>query len=199
MNFLDAHKIVHDYSGAVGRGADKDALMFRPISYLPTDKDKIIDAFKIFFAHMILFNTRTQEQYEQYYTCLSILKWFVKDEYYETVIEFVSNGGDQLTEAMEYFSDIMEEPSYRLEEVEDYFDKMIDDREELLQYYKDGDVTSQNLVYNYCLDAYKFANIDWNDGYEYYFMSFDVLRKMIDNEKYKSHFKMYCDYILNNQ
>ena len=66
MNFIEAHMIVHDYGGALAKGTNRNALIFRPNSYLKNTKDEIIDAYKIFYAHMIFFNTRTQEEYEQY-------------------------------------------------------------------------------------------------------------------------------------
>lgn len=53
MNFIEAHMIVHDYGGALAKGTNRNALIFRPNSYLKNTKDEIIDAYKIFYAHMI--------------------------------------------------------------------------------------------------------------------------------------------------
>lgn len=64
MNFLDAHKIVHQIWDALGRGNLHKDDFFRPISFIPFefDKNKVVSAFQIFIAHMILFQTRTPEQ-----------------------------------------------------------------------------------------------------------------------------------------
>ncbi len=87
MNFIEAHMIVHDYGGALAKGTNRNALIFRPNSYLKNTKDEIIDAYKIFYAHMIFFNTRTQEEYEQYENCRKFLNYFVDDVLYNLVIE----------------------------------------------------------------------------------------------------------------
>lgn len=79
MNFLDAHKIVHEYDGALGKGHKNG---FFATSSLPFefDKDRIINAHKIFFAHMILYQTRTPEQFNIHMACLHNIEMFEPNE-----------------------------------------------------------------------------------------------------------------------
>ncbi len=64
MNFLDAHKIVHDYTNVVAALKTKPDEIAMRASLLKNTKDEIIDAFKLFYAHMFLFNTRTKDEFE---------------------------------------------------------------------------------------------------------------------------------------
>lgn len=81
---------MHEYGRAVGRGNDPKALIFRPASYLPANGDQqtIIAAFKLFYAHMIYFHTRTQKEYETYETCRKYLNTFIDDASYQEIITY---------------------------------------------------------------------------------------------------------------
>ncbi|MBR0599020.1 hypothetical protein [Sinanaerobacter chloroacetimidivorans] len=199
MNFIDAHKIVHNYAGAMAKGADDNALLFRPLSYIPfQNKDKVIDAHKIFYSHMIFYNTRTQEQYEQYNNILKFLKFFVPDDIYKSVIKLVKK--NKMKEASTFMSDYIDKPSYRLEEVEDYFSTMIDIKNQSLELYDKNEIkTMEDLIYNYCIRAYQHANIEYKEEYFYYFFKFDVMKDYVDDVNYIKYYHKYRDYILNNQ
>lgn len=69
MNFLEAHKIVHDFACVVGKGCEYKDDFFIGTDKLPFefDKDKIVSAFQIFIYHMIFFGTRSEEEYQAYY------------------------------------------------------------------------------------------------------------------------------------
>ena len=68
MNFLDAHKIVHGFADAVAEGCEDKDDFFISVDKLHFhyDKDLIVSAFQIFISHMILYKTRTKEEFEQY-------------------------------------------------------------------------------------------------------------------------------------
>jgi len=199
MNFLDAHKIVHDYAGAMGKGADNDALLFRPLSYIPhQDKDKVIDAYKIFYAHMIFYNTRTQEQYEQYDMILDQLKFFIPDDIYNSVINLTKR--NEMKQASNFLSEYIDRPAYRKEEVEEYFNTMIDIKNQTFEKYRNNEITrTEDVIYNYCIRAYKHANMEFEEDYFYYFLSFDAMRDYLSRNIYKEYYERYKDYIADKQ
>ena len=90
MNLLDAHIIVHiKYAGALANHRPgKYDLLFRPYSDYGSDFDKrsIVDAFKLFYSHMILFNTRTNQEFEQYQFSLQYLDHFPKNKHMNDIV-----------------------------------------------------------------------------------------------------------------
>ncbi len=173
MNFINAHKIVHDYSGAIGRHRPKEALLYYPISYLSNSKDEIIDAYKLMFAHMIFFHTRTQDEYKQYYALLRSIDFFIDDSKYNDIINCngIINAKGILAKwrnktALPYVREkligYLDEMSnlglypYRINEIDDYFDTMQKKYLEIRDIFKSekvkqGDL-STNTYYKYCTE-----------------------------------------------
>lgn len=82
MHFLEAYCIVHDYAGAVG--TERKSMLI-PYSSVKHSTQELLDAFVIFFGHMVLWNTRTKEQYEQYLTILHSIYFIVPDETFRLI------------------------------------------------------------------------------------------------------------------
>jgi len=221
MNFLDAHRIVHEFSEAVGKGVESaDDWGFRPISYIPFefDKDKIFKAFQIFFAHMILYKTRSQGEYEKYKTVFMAIKDFIPDEdlfnirlaseiaskkgfinkliYGEKINDankimetMLSNRVENLKPECSEFDDLMKYVAM----VEYYYTSKIGD----INNYSEDDL--DNVIEEYIIRVYKLANIEYKDDYFNFFQPFSVMRNVITFPEYKVYFEGYEDYINSNQ
>ena len=87
MNYLEAHKIVHEYAGAVGHKTDEMALGFYLDDLLSISKEDVLKAYIIFLGHMFFWNTRSQEEYEAYIQNLRCLDLFIPSEEYSKIIE----------------------------------------------------------------------------------------------------------------
>ena len=219
MNFIEAHKLVHEYCAALSKPVDKHALIFRPASScgFPFDKDRIIQAFKLFYAHMILFDTRTQIQFEQYEACLLFLNYFIDDNTYEDIIKCVVQATDDghrsasdsgiitaRNNTVKYLRQITEigVSKYKCEELEGYFAVMQSYFTFLCKNYSEKFDTVElfvQIVNAYCKTAYQEAGESFSDDDLIYFHDFDVLRKMVDMKEYQAYFIDYRDYILQSR
>jgi hypothetical protein len=224
MNFLNAHKIVHDYAGSVGMGADKNAIG-RPISYLKNTKDEIVNAYKIFYAHMIFFHTRTQDEYDQYQTVYRFINDFIDmDKYNETIEcnkivnnksifgkfqnkEKVNNAREKLNGFMQEYADKLLHP-YRIEEIDDIFPKLQNKSQELHNYIKEemeknGEDSASKIYYScceeYCKFAYNLVGIELSETDLPFFMSFDTMRKFLEDKDLSTYYVGYENYVKNNR
>ena len=82
MHFLQAYVIVHDFCGAF---AKERKTMLIPYSSVRHSTQELMDAFVIFFGHMVMFNTRTKEEYEQYKIMVKFLYFVVPDDTYNLI------------------------------------------------------------------------------------------------------------------
>lgn len=228
MNFLDAHRIVHDYSKPFASGSQRPNAMLRiPLSSLPVTvrgvekrdvwKDTVIQAHQIFFSHMVLWTTRTPDQMEQYLFLLSQINSFVDDE---VVAEIEENfrliqkekslygrlHKDKVQRAKKAFFDIEPMPgSYRYDDVVNVINEMQTYKtSEFLPRYEQSkgsgwDVSFDSLLADYCRTAYQVSHIPFKDEYVDYFWSFDILRRFVDDAKYAHLFRGYERYIRENQ
>lgn len=216
MNFLDAHKIVHDYGGSLSYPPDKDALLFRPQSLLKNSKDEIFDAFKIFLAHTIMFNTRTQEQLDTYISTLTCLNCFVADSKYWDAIKSKQTANpsgfhkltinrNQQEEARQRYSNYLKESvnllnSYRSDEMDDFIVNVINEADRVREKLKAKKLEKAELLdtfNDYCCFVYKHANIDIQENDVYYFRPFYYLRELIHDEDFSDLFKPYEEYLMN--
>lgn len=220
MNFLDAHKIVHDFGTAVGRGVpDEHCFLFRPISYIPFkfDKDLVTQAFMIFYAHMFFYNTRTQEEFQAYESVRRTINYFVSDEKLDEIrytvklatspslldkvlkktdIEYARN---RLSTLLKSDDDLY---NYRGEDVENYCHKMLSLHEKVQLRIASPDYQRKEFyefAYCYCKSAYDEANIEFHEDYCDYFFPFDFLREYIKQPQWAEYFKDYLEYIQQNK
>ena len=96
MHFLEAHKIIHEFAGAVGRERNT---MLIPYSWVQHTDQELIDAFVIFFGHMVIWQTRTNEEYEKYHMIIWQIYNIVPDEIYE----LTNDAGDIVKKADQSF------------------------------------------------------------------------------------------------
>lgn len=83
MHFLEAHKIVHEFGGALA----KSKCGFIPYSSIKYSKQAIYDAFVIFFGHMVLYGTREPKMVDQYMTILTFVPNLINDESYNDILQ----------------------------------------------------------------------------------------------------------------
>ena len=213
MNFLDAHRIVHQFCEAVGKGATGG---FFPISSIPFefDKDKIINAFEIFFAHMIVFKTRTQEEYNVYSFTLQRLDMFKTDIEIARMEQLYKLGskkglfsrliyGDKIKTAKKEYGEIIlawtkNIESYKFDEVCECVNSLgnfIKDELKKIPRQKNADSDNDYIIEILAKKAYELANIEFKDEYFYFFQRFDSMRKLITLPQFKDYYKEYEEYI----
>jgi len=225
MNFLDAHKIVHQFSEAVGTGIiNKNDLGFRPISLLPFefDKNRIFEAHQLFFAHMVLYKTRTLEEYNRYKFVFMTIDKFIPDEELlkirlasqiaekkgfinkiiygkkiddatQIVKSVISKYGDSLPEICSMIDDLMNYVNI----MQDYCTKEIGN---IYDYWSNPNDTYDNLAKKYVKEAYQLANIEYRSEYYHFFQPFAYLRGVLassneEDKSYKDYYNGYENYI----
>jgi len=78
MDYLKAENIVTGYASAVAKGfLDRDLVRYE--SCLPCSKDRIISAYKIFFAYVIKFKTLSRDDFKKHLMILNYIDTFVED------------------------------------------------------------------------------------------------------------------------
>lgn len=219
MNFLDAHMIVHRYSDALASHMPgKYDMIFRPFSDYGRDFDKrtIINAFKLFFAHMILFNTRTQQEFEQYKLTLRTLDSFISDEdmervrrsckilYDKSLIGRIRNASARVyaQEEIERFIQFATPPYSWSDEMDEFLTNIIAYKSEWLCEYQNIPKEKRNFwqsVGQYCSTAYRLAKISENSSDNFYFVPFDQLRADLSNPQCAEQLSPYREYILTSQ
>ncbi len=219
MNLIEAHKIVHDYMQALATPPEENSLFYRPISHLKNTKDEIVDAYKLFYAHMLLFGTRSQKQYQQYEIGRKFLSTFVRDEKYQDVIKCmqVINDGPPQDNSLSFCKEkikiyltesaaLMAHP-YRGEEVEAYFARMQQEKAAIEQRWDAGRQTEGRLSLrayflgcsDYCKKAYQAAGLPMQPTDAEYFYPFEIMRELLQNPGLADIFSPYEEYILQNR
>lgn len=217
MNFLDAHKMVHDISGAFAKDVVHKDDFFRPLSLIPFDfdKDKIVTAFQIYFAHMVLYQTRTPEQYEQYQVMYMNLNMFLPDEevirirkdtqwalrkgiFYNTFFK------DKIAKAKDAYGDDIslwtDSGHYRMDDISNHTAKMQEYRREIVvPMTKNKEIDMDYIIELYVQKAYELAEVEYIDDYFYFFHPFDLMRKHLNVPNFRGYYVGYEDYIRTNQ
>lgn len=212
MNFLDAFKIVDGYEGALAKKSPYKEDVFHPFSDLPYpyDKDLIISSFQIFFAHMILYQTRTPEQFDQYMITLKFISSFLPDEkivHIRNIKKLVTSKSifiskDKKEKAQKEYGDIVINhftKSYRYDDVVDYVNDMqAFKNDHVLPNIKENEDINP-IIENYIRKAYERAKIEYLDEYRFFFRSFNTLRQNINDPKYAQIYLGYETLIENSQ
>ena len=223
MNFLDAHKMVHDFGGIVGKYYTAAGI---PISKIPfrqsTWKDDLVLAFQLFFAHSILWCTRTNKQLEQYYIVFHNINDAKDDKLINDVNDALKLIGKEkslygkmnkkkISEAKEYLSKTFSNQAvgylnaYRIDDYESFCNHMIDYKNNCFvpAYQKscsaNWNVPLSELVFQYCCEAYESAKAEYKNGYDVYFYSFDQMREWVTDKEMKHYFSGYEEYLMHNQ
>ncbi len=220
MNFIEAHEIVHKYAEAIGKGHD-GALLCRPISTLTNTPEEITIAHKIFLAHVIMFKTRTKEEFDKYITCYRFLPTFVDDDLYNKMI-YLENITEKKTlyyklfhksniinarkEIAEYNSILADKYLYS-DLRKDIDDFVINAEEAFYALYNkikknDRKMNSEEYFYlleNYCEKVYELIGVEeCSESDILLFQDFNTLRDWIKNGTYCKYLNQYHDYIMKN-
>lgn len=224
MNFIDAHKMVHDFAGVVGNGCEDEDDYFLSIESIPFpfDKDRIVSAFQIFIYHMIFFQTRTKEQYEQYYVLYqaNIGRFLPRSEILKVrqYSKIIGNKNpiykvfnkQKIKMAGELYGNFMEQNAiglnpYRIDNIfSTNLGEMQEYRKELAKKISTASDEVINDIYDHAIElyakrTYEKANIEWKDDHFYYFQKFDVMRNALNKGLYEDYYLKYKDYIFSNQ
>jgi hypothetical protein len=217
MNFLDAHKIVYDFVDTV---ADNDTsnLPARRISLLKNSKSEIIDAYKLFIAHMFAFNTCSQSEYEQISSLVYSINLFVDD----ALITEIENCEKTMApkcllspfkskssmEAAKAKYDVLTKklidhigPIGQNHDLDVYTSIVLQEantlKEQLRSVPNDNEKFKNqlSLINEYCYKVYSVANIDMDENDVEYFYPFAVLQYFAKNPKLDDLFGNYKSYI----
>lgn len=212
MNLLDAHKIVHQYAYVFATGKNQQYFLI-PASILPyyceNWKDITINASKLFLAYTILWSTRAQEQFQALNNLLLRLNDFVSDEEAmkanKAWFTIERSSRNKLYKLMHKKQ--IDEAGLMLQRKELYFHSGVDDVFNHMLMYKNNVFLPQynerrdfdDLVYQYCIETYRVANIEFRQNYEAYFYSFEIMRKRLDNPSQNKLYARYKDYLITYQ
>ena len=222
MNFLDAHKIIHAYIDVMAnRQGSKTPV--RRVSELKNSKKDIFDAYKIFVAHMLAFDTRTQEEYELLNSLIVTLNLFVDDRIVDefeacqkilddksffgrlknkTAIPFAEEKRDNL---LKEIAPIISE-LYCSEEMDNFTEEIFAEaksyRENISTLPKgtrESLVKRLTTINNYCYRVYEIAKIQMVETDVEYFYPFPLLWEFSKNPNLTDLYAPYRQYIfLNN-
>lgn len=218
MNFLEAHKTVHEYIDVFANGNFRaDAISLKSITfYCENWQDKLIEASQIFVSHCILWNTRPLEAIDQYFALLRFNNSFIPDDEYQNtqklwaIIEKDCNSKiygkifkNKVANAKkEYgeFSELHKYKPYRRDDVVNVYNHMTDYKNSIyLPEFRKKETPFSELVFQYCLETYKSAGINYSNHDDVYFYSFDQMRKWMINVEMKHYFAAFEQYLMHNQ
>lgn len=176
MNYSEANYIVHKFVDAVALGVPKGCTALRE-SVLPCSKDKIVDAYKVFMAHVVKHKTLSKEDFDRYLMLLKCLGAFVDDKEASMIDNFF-----RLSDS-ERIKIANNEPEkynycfgYNLRRVRnarhDEVCQFVDDLQEL-------DVDDPL----WCEKVYNLANIEYKPEYKRYFDDPNYVEPQINVEK----------------
>ncbi len=219
MNFLDAHRILFDYIDVLATPLPKE-IPFRGISELKNTKDEIINAYKLFIAHMFAFGTRTQKERENIDICMMGLPTFVDDLFIEQLKECqrVLNdnslwGRIRNKSAIPFaeekrnllLNQLLPQVHYPIEEQTAYTDAIYkaaqNYRNEIAQIHNgESDSLRKKLmtINNYCQKAYQIAHIPMEENDVEFFYPFTLLRHFANDPRLGNLFGPYRTYIFEN-
>jgi len=215
MNFIEAYQLIHDkYAAVLAKPPEKTSL-FISEKLLPDSKQNILNAYKIFVAHVLLYGTRTPEELDRlYWTTIMRLDFdfapddiVKKQEWALTVLtkksalykRFHKKDIELANIIMKETSLPTESPCYQ--ELIAYYNVMVDYAKSWRERYKSridaGEKSSAvfaEMHYEYCKTAYVNANIHMNEDDPEYFFTFETLRKISKNPKLKDIHEKYASY-----
>ena len=217
MNFLDAHKmIVHDYIDMVVLKQKPNEIGKR-VSLLKNTKDEIIDAFKLFYAHMFLFNTRTNDEFEHFETCRWGLSMFIDDALMDEYSECYKMLNDKsiigrfrnksaIPSAKERQAELVKQIGslivnhYKDEEMDAFIEKVLPLSKEVQKKWISQSAEDQfRETAHFCDKVYEIANIPFASKDFIYFFPFATLRRYANTPNSEDDFGKYKGYIFSHQ
>lgn len=161
MNYPDAECIISRYVDATA--TTHDGSIAKKEAWLPCSKNKIVIAYKIFMAHVILYKTLTKEEFDQYLMLLNMIDSFVSDDEAKIINNFYSLNNEEIENIRK---GNLEQYEFCLE----YNKKiaMSDKHDDVVYFIQDV----QKLDINdplYCQKVYSLANLEYRSEYKSYF------------------------------
>ena len=219
MNFLDAHQILHAYVHVLSQPCRPDDA-FRRFSELGAAREEILQAYKLFLAHMYAFNTRTQDEFNRLHMCIMTLDYFADDAVVDQInackkeldTKDAAEGvcrQSSLTLAEERMNALLKEmEAQRIDTaglerymarvskaVEAFRGEFSAIPDEDPQQFKKQLLTINDL----CRQVYSLAEIPMEDTDVEYFYPFTLLQYFAVNPKLSKLFEPYRDYIRKNR
>ena len=195
MNYIEAHRIVNDYIDAVAQGVGEYSMGFiRDGRLLKDDYYRIRDAYYVFFGHMVLYNTKTQEEYEAYDACLRMLPHFAHSGRYEEIQEiekylkthkknFLNKKKYEEIEKrkMVLFNDYIEPYRYGeiYEQISSFFNDALKLKAELMDELESGNIDPLEVKQIYCRTLYNEKTITLGPQGEDLFEPMGLLRMLL--------------------
>ena len=210
MDYIESCKIIADYCKAVKAGMNPDAMGFLDGRCLPDgfNKDKLIDAYKLFLAHTFFFGTYSVSEVQEIRFRLALLDLFVEGDTIINAVEcsnYLDNtpaltklfGGYQhklMMERASYYSRTAKEKSssfYRKNEIDDFIDFALDEsiyyRKVAGKAFKENHPNQKNIFFD-CLEDYYniiYDHLGWDKSNTtlYTFATFDMMQDFLLNEE----------------
>lgn len=215
MNYIDAHKIIYDYINVASQQAD-EGLPARRLSTLRNSKRDIINAYKLFVAHMFVFDTCSQEEYENLTTLVYSIGLFVDDvliaqlEECQSIMSSKSNNRKVIDDATKQYEDLSKrlikeiEPLGPNKEISAFISSIVP----IAKTYKkrvfsvpDGGnklAAQLEIINEYCYQVYSVAEITMFDDDVEFFYPIKLLQFFANNPKLDSLIGKYKDYIFSS-
>lgn len=207
MNFLDAHKIVHDYYKIVEKEKLKNCNWI-PIGLLQNSKEEISGAFKFFFAHTIYFLTRNQEEFDEYMMACEYIDRCVDNDLYDSLIESekIAKEINEELNRPNKFQATMIGMTESLK-ISSYFPILLNKKNELFEIMENqcnregflSPVLEIDCSMKYCEYIYELYDIEMSHTDYLFFDKFEALENYLKNPEASKHFIGYEDYIRNNR
>lgn len=220
MNIIEAHRIVHDYVDVVAQGTGEFSLAFRDCRLLKDDPWKIQDAYFVFYGHMILYNTRTQEEYEAYDMCLKMISYFVSGYRYDEIVEtekYLKTHKKNLLNKNKYEKAEKERNDYLkilfdpvsnaiygsiYGTIQEFFNQAQSLKSDLMVSMERGELLPEEVKHIYCNTLFNEKTITLGADGEELFEPFEVLQLILregaENGMDISLYEKHRDYIMNN-
>ncbi|NMC27201.1 MAG: hypothetical protein GYA42_03535 [Syntrophomonadaceae bacterium] len=162
MDCLKAENIVNGYAAAVAKGfLDRDLVRYE--SWLPCSKDRIVSAYKIFFAYVIKFKTLSRDDFKKHLMILNYIDTFVEDAQATKINVFWKLDTDAKKEFQEQYPEITPLCKYYSDHI--LISKGYEDVINFVQEVQKLDCHSQF----YCRKIYELAQIKYLPRYEKFF------------------------------
>ena len=213
MNYIEAHQIVHEYFNIVS--SKKNEPYGIPYSALPFSsahwQDDLIGAYKLYCAHAILWQDLSTDEYQSAEALLFMDNQFVSDRdaeclgnYWEEIERskrsklYTKMHSKRIKIATDAFIALKKplEPYNRNDEVSDFCNHMtIYRRENAYPEYHNKHESIEDVVFNYCIETYKVANLNYEYGNDICFYTFKQMRTWISEAHYVEILSKYKPYL----
>lgn len=218
MNFIEAHKIVMNFSDAVANN-NINSMTFLPYSKIKASAQEIQDALTIFFGHMALYETLSNEEYESCMVLVNFINNVVPDVLYDKVVsdnEIVSNASaeyktihkneiEEIEERIKsYLELLLQKNDLNHERIKNHdFGEIVSNLQSMrIAHIQEPDKRAAEFIWEYVNEVYKYTTDTCCNKEDYFlFAPFDYLEKRLTDSNdpaeiqalmpYKEYIKFY--------